>query len=67
MLDRLRERTVKAFGDNCCTICMENLQAEDDVIALPCHKTHVFHGDCLEHFLDSSSKRECPLCRAVII
>ena len=66
-MDKLRDTTMKTFGDNTCTICMEMLQAEDEVVQLRCHKSHVFHYTCLETYLNRSIKKECPLCRAVIM
>jgi hypothetical protein len=44
--------------DNC-SICIEKLQDEDIVRELKCH--HLFHKDCIDHWLDDNIK--CPLCR----
>jgi hypothetical protein len=30
-----------------CAICLEDYEAEDKVIQLSCHESHVFHFECL--------------------
>ncbi|XP_021300716.1 E3 ubiquitin-protein ligase SGR9, amyloplastic-like [Herrania umbratica] len=57
-------KKVKLEGDNTekCMICMEQLisSGTDKMItSMPC--SHLFHGDCIEKWLNTSHK--CPLCR----
>lgn len=43
-----------------CSICLKQLEPTQNAITmLPCHKTHVFHKNCILKW----SKRSCPLCR----
>ena len=45
-----------------CSICLEDMQGEDDtqVVSLAC--SHTFHRRCLDELVNSGS-RTCPLCR----
>ncbi|XVF22057.1 hypothetical protein REPUB_Repub12eG0141600 [Reevesia pubescens] len=44
-----------------CIICMEQLSSgtDDQITSMPC--SHLFHGDCIEQWLNTS--HHCPLCR----
>ena len=44
-----------------CSICLGDLG--DDYVESPCH--HVFHGECLEGWLEVGST--CPLCRTQLV
>lgn len=44
-----------------CAICIDNLELNDNIRALPCH--HVFHSDCVTPWL-TSRRAICPLCKA---
>ena len=37
----------------------------DDIVELECHKSHLFHFECLESWVQRGN-RECPICRRVI-
>lgn len=45
--------------ESSCMICFEEFEGGMEVTRMPC--MHVFHGDCLTRWLESS--RLCPLCR----
>ena len=51
LLRSLKGKVIKAFGDNCCVICMEEFASTDEVVQLRCHKSHVFHFTCMEVYL----------------
>ena len=43
-----------------CSICMEQIEKNNDIIKLPCK--HLFHEECIKsHLLNYDYK--CPLCR----
>lgn len=60
------------FGDNVdscypcsCSICMDDFQHGNQIIATPCaNGKHVFHSSCLADWLNLSET--CPLCRTEI-
>ena len=37
---------------NECPICMKVFEENENVVQLQCHKTHIFHDDCLEKWLE---------------
>ena len=47
-----------------CPICLEDLQINDQVCTLICHKTHIFHFICLSQWIKYNST--CPSCKALI-
>lgn len=57
--------------DDCCAsecpICLEQLQANSDIVQLPCR--HGFHLECIEQWLMRCPARQfprCPTCRAQV-
>ena len=44
---------------NLCIICLNNMEANEIVIILPC--THIFHEDCITKWL--KNKSTCPICQ----
>lgn len=49
--------------DETCVVCFDDFEASEDTRRLVhCH--HVFHGQCLQHWIDYS--RACPICREPI-
>ena len=46
-----------------CAICMESV-TRDEGIALECDPNHMYHQECIEHWLEKSNL--CPLCRQKI-
>ena len=65
VLSTLRRGVSRVFGDKECVICTEEFKANDQVVQLKCHRSHVFHSDCMELAV-STGHRECPLCRKTI-
>ncbi|GLJ34211.1 hypothetical protein SUGI_0687570 [Cryptomeria japonica] len=47
-----------------CVICMTEFTVREDACRLSCHKTHIFHHDCLRQWLEW--KKSCPLCKAPV-
>jgi hypothetical protein len=49
--------------DDVCSICLENVQNEDQICYAQCRK-HVMHSFCLTNYLESpGAVRRCPTCR----
>ena len=46
-------------GNKSCTICLEEFQQNEKVIALPC--LHYFHKKCIKKWMER--KKECPICK----
>lgn len=53
-----RKRVDEDSGRNC-VICLEDLSEGREAVSMPC--SHLFHGDCIEEWLNTSHK--CPICR----
>ncbi|EFP81816.1 uncharacterized protein PGTG_08066 [Puccinia graminis f. sp. tritici CRL 75-36-700-3] len=48
-----------------CIVCMDELAPyELVIIRLPCHPFHLFHRDCIQHWLEGHTS--CPICRIVV-
>jgi len=47
---------------SCCTICLEDFKAGDDVKTLPC--LHLYHMSCIDSWLRRSN--DCPICKTCI-
>jgi hypothetical protein len=50
---------------NCCAICLESYQP-GEVVAWSCTCKHVFHQDCISHYLSKKmigGEMPCPCCR----
>ena len=66
--EALRRLPVRALeeseGDVLCTICQAKLQPGHNVVALECHKNHVFHQHCIQQQLRITNR--CPKCRQPI-
>ncbi|XP_020213849.1 probable E3 ubiquitin-protein ligase RHA4A [Cajanus cajan] len=50
--------------DSICCVCLGEFEVKEEVVEIPYCK-HVFHLDCIHHWLQSNST--CPLCRCSII
>ena len=47
-----------------CKICWKNFKRKDRMTGNPqCHKSHIFHRECLEKWLEMSGKTCCPICQ----
>jgi len=47
-----------------CTICLLNFEPGDQYRKIKCN--HIFHKECLDHWLNTSGKKTCPFCRASV-
>ncbi|KEH35148.1 putative transcription factor C2H2 family [Medicago truncatula] len=50
--------------DSLCCVCLGEFEVKEELLQIPYCK-HVFHIDCIHHWLQSNST--CPLCRCSII
>ncbi|KAK9668420.1 hypothetical protein RND81_13G059400 [Saponaria officinalis] len=50
--------------DSLCCVCLGEFEMKEELRQLPLCK-HVFHGDCIRHWLRASAT--CPLCRCPLI
>ncbi|GLJ34225.1 hypothetical protein SUGI_0687740 [Cryptomeria japonica] len=44
-----------------CSICRIEYEVGEEACQMPCHKTHIFHSDCLRQWLER--RKSCPLCK----
>jgi E3 ubiquitin-protein ligase ATL41 len=54
-----------ATGDDVCAVCLGELQAQEQVKAIPACG-HVFHPPCIDRWLflaGTAGRASCPLCR----
>ena len=56
------EERMKSAVITLCMICLEEFVRGERIAQLKCHKTHIFHSDCINAW--KQKKNECPLCRA---
>lgn len=57
--------TGKRFeADELCCIWLDNFDAEQDIIRLPCNRNHFFHRACINDWILKSPT--CPLCKVEI-
>eukprot|EP00397_Hematodinium_sp_SG-2012_P010426 GEMP01010541.1.p1 GENE.GEMP01010541.1~~GEMP01010541.1.p1 ORF type:complete len:309 (+),score=13.37 GEMP01010541.1:92-928(+) len=47
-----------------CSICLMDFEDGQEVMEMPCDKSHLFHADCVARWLRTS--QNCPLCRSNI-
>ncbi|KAI9174826.1 hypothetical protein LWI28_023222 [Acer negundo] len=59
----LFDEELKSRDTQCC-VCLGEFEIKEELLQVPSCK-HVFHVDCLNHWLQSN--RTCPLCRCCII
>ena len=48
-----------------CSICLENIKMNDNIIVLPCK--HIFHFNCIILFVLRKIDTHCPLCKYDIL
>ena len=53
-------------SDLTCTVCISEFTEMEDIVMLECHKSHIYHYDCIENWI-ARGNRECPICRKVIL
>ena len=51
--------------DNCCPICLRDLNAEKDDIRRPISCSHIYHKGCISGWLEQNET--CPLCRTNVL
>lgn len=64
-LKRFGDQTLGGQFHKLCTICLEPLEATQEVRDL-CRCSHVFHRNCLDGWVDSGQVT-CPLCRSMLL
>ena len=47
-----------------CTVCLDDVGIEEAAVQTPCQ--HLFHQECLVHWIKTSKTTHCPICRAKI-
>merc|ERR1712093_744875 len=63
-IDPFLSRERAGSNEGVCSICLEELPAGSEVVALSCgHKN--FHADCMRGWLQW--KQECPICRSACV
>ncbi|KAA8515986.1 hypothetical protein F0562_019165 [Nyssa sinensis] len=58
----LFDEDLKARNSQCC-VCLGEFEMKEELHQVPSCK-HLFHGDCIHHWLQSNST--CPLCRCSV-
>ena len=51
--------------DNCCPICLRDLNSEKDDIRRPISCSHIYHKGCISGWLEQNET--CPLCRTNVL
>lgn len=66
LMSRLEALSADPFSNqveqNTCTICLDELVAEDDRRSLSCN--HTFHAVCIKEWLERAN--DCPVCKASV-
>ncbi|GLJ34221.1 hypothetical protein SUGI_0687700 [Cryptomeria japonica] len=44
-----------------CSVCRIEYEVGEEACQMPCHKTYIFHSDCLRQWLEG--RKSCPLCK----
>ena len=60
---KITNYTLEEKTDSCCSICLDNLEINQQISKLPC--THIFHSECITTYL-KEYHRICPVCRAEV-
>lgn len=47
-----------------CTVCLQDVGIEEDSVQTSCQ--HLFHKECLTHWVETSKTLQCPICRSDI-
>lgn len=59
----LFDEELKARDSQCC-VCLGEFELKEELLQIP-FCDHVFHGDCIKHWLHSNLT--CPLCRTSVL
>lgn len=59
-IDKLEKNILENDTDVNCSICLEQLKKENEIIKLDC--SHIYHSDCIKTYLLNYDYK-CPLCR----
>lgn len=59
-----KDESIYSFGQTMCLLCREDLEKNTLDKILTCE--HVFHLNCFNDFLRSTTNPSCPICRKVI-
>lgn len=65
-LKKMKLKEISGINHNSehkCTVCLENMNEEDEVILLDCK--HFFHRKCIETWFKECSNK-CPICMATV-
>ena len=63
LVEKFSGETILDIGSVCC-ICLEDFEAADQVVQLPCNQLHIFHVECLKSWVYKNEN--CPMCREPI-
>eukprot|EP00611_Tribonema_gayanum_P021750 TRINITY_DN4243_c0_g1_i1.p1 TRINITY_DN4243_c0_g1~~TRINITY_DN4243_c0_g1_i1.p1 ORF type:complete len:580 (+),score=90.01 TRINITY_DN4243_c0_g1_i1:127-1740(+) len=63
--DALQPKQLHSSCDDSCAICLEPYIAQDRLRMLPC--SHLFHVNCIDSWLRSSSPPACPMCKQRVV
>ena len=52
-----------------CSFCLGEYEDDNEILRLKCHKTHLFHKECMQQFLkniveQNTGQARCPLCQS---
>jgi len=61
--DKIKNYQVTEKKDECCSVCMDEFNIDDNASELPCG--HLYHTNCITTYL-KEYHRICPVCRAEV-
>ena len=60
----IRHQLIDEIKDISCIICLDTFKAQEVIVMLKCHKTHIYHHLCLKEWIKTNDK--CPMCKTII-
>jgi hypothetical protein len=60
---KIKTYTLEEKHDACCSICLGDLDKDEQVSCLPCY--HIYHEECIMTYL-KDYHRICPICRTEV-